>query len=62
MPTKHIDNLTWERIQKEHVKAVIATKTSFKDTEILKMLINKGLEYISESDYKAFAEQKKNKE
>ncbi|MDP8078824.1 hypothetical protein [Phocoenobacter skyensis] len=61
MPTKHIDNLTWDRVQKEHVKAVILTKTSFKDTEILKMLINKGLEHISDSDYQKFADQKEGK-
>lgn len=58
MPTKHIDNKTWERIQKEHVKAVILTKTSIKDTEILRILINKGLENISDQDYLAFAETK----
>ncbi|MDG6882513.1 Uncharacterised protein [Phocoenobacter uteri] len=61
MPTKHIDNLTWERVQKEHVKAVILTKTSFKDTEILKMLINKGLEHISDADYQQFANEKESK-
>ena len=51
MPTKHIDDITWKKVQEEHVKAVVLTKTSFKDTEILKLLIKKGLENIKEDDY-----------
>lgn len=51
MPTKHIDDVTWRKVEKEHVKAVVATQKSLKDTEILKILINKGLETIEESDY-----------
>ena len=51
MPTKHIDDITWKKVQEEHVKAVVLTKTSFKDTEILKLLIKKGLENIEDSDY-----------
>ncbi|MDH3001500.1 repressor [Chelonobacter oris] len=55
MPTKHIDDLTWKRVQEEHVRAVVLTKTSFKDTEILKLLIRKGLENIQNDDYLKFA-------
>jgi rstR-like phage repressor protein len=55
MPTKHIDDLTWKKVQEEHVKAVVLTKTSFKDTEILKILIKKGLENIKDEDYLKFA-------
>ena len=51
MPTKHIDDVTWRKVEKEHVKAVVATQKSLKDTEILKILINKGLETIEENDY-----------
>ncbi len=55
MPTKHIDDITWKKVQEEHVKAVVLTKTSFKDTEILKILIKKGLENIKDEDYLKFA-------
>lgn len=51
MPTKHIDDVTWRKIEKEHVKAVIATQKSLKDADILRILINKGLETIKEEDY-----------
>ena len=51
MPTKHIDDATWRKVEKETVKAVVATQRSLKDTDILKIWINKGLEHITEDDY-----------
>lgn len=51
MPTKHIDEQTWRKVEKETVKAVIATQRPIKDTDILAMLITKGLEHITEDDY-----------
>lgn len=51
MPTKHIDDATWRKVEKEVVKAVIATKKGFKDAEIIKILLNKGIEEITEDDY-----------
>ena len=35
MPSKHIDDVTWRKVEKEHVRAVVATQASLKDTEIL---------------------------
>lgn len=58
MPTKHIDDSTWRKVEKEHVKAVIATQKSLKDTDILRMLINKGLETIEDDDYKKLFDKK----
>lgn len=58
MPTKHIDEITWEKIKNEHVKAVILTKASLKDTDILKLLIKKGLETVKDQDYKDLANRK----
>lgn len=59
MPSKHIDDATWRKVEQETVKAVIATRTSIKDTEVLKMLILKGLEEITEEDYADFLKKKK---
>lgn len=59
MPSKHIDEVTWRKVEKETVKAVVATQRSLKDTEILKILINKGLEHITEDDYVRLARKKK---
>jgi len=51
MPSKHIDEATWKKIQSEHVKAVTETALSLKDTEVLKAIIIKGLEKIEKKDY-----------
>ncbi|WP_421319922.1 hypothetical protein [Aeromonas veronii] len=59
MPTKHIDDATWRKVESETVKAVVATKTSLKDTEVLKLLILKGLQEIKEADYVAYINKKK---
>jgi len=61
MPTKHIDHTTWRKVETETVKAVVATKTSLKDTEVLKLLILKGLQEIKEEDYIDFINKKKSK-
>ena len=59
MPSKHIDETTWRKVEKEHVRAVIATQASLKDTEILKILISKGLELVTDEDYERFVKKKK---
>jgi hypothetical protein len=51
MPSKHIDDRVWREVEKKTVEAVIRTKISIKDTTMLKWLIMKGLETISEDDY-----------
>ncbi len=51
MPSKHIDEKVWREVEKKTVEAVIATKTSIKDTTMLKWLIQKGLNEMSEEDY-----------
>ena len=58
MPTKHIDDETWRKVEKEAVKATIATKKSIKETEMLKWLILKGLEEISELDFEKMVKRK----
>lgn len=52
MPSKHIPDETWRKVEQETVKAVIKTRKSIKDTEMLNLLILKGLEQIEEEDYK----------
>lgn len=59
MPSKHIDETTWRKVEKEHVKAVVTTQSSLKDTEVLKILISKGLECVTAEDYEIFAKKKK---
>ncbi|HEY8940771.1 MAG TPA: hypothetical protein VIM59_11295 [Cellvibrio sp.] len=52
MPTKHIPDETWRKVESETVKAVIKMKKSIKDTDMLNLLILKGLEAIEDEDYK----------
>lgn len=59
MPTKHIDDPTWRKVEMETVRAAIATKTSLKDTEVLKLLILKGIQTITEDDYEEYVKRKK---
>ena len=59
MPSKHIDEVTWRKVEKEHVRAVVATQASLKDTEILKILISKGLELVTDEDYERFVKKKR---
>ncbi|EPZ6063340.1 hypothetical protein ACXHH4_006059, partial [Pseudomonas aeruginosa] len=54
MPTKHIDEATWRKVEKETVKAVIHLQASVKDTEVLRWLILKGLEEITPEDLERF--------
>lgn len=58
MPTKHIDDITWRKVEKELVKAVVSTQTSIKDVDILKILINVGIKNIDKSDYKELVKRK----
>lgn len=59
MPSKHIDDQTWRKVEEITVKAVVTTKTSIKDTEMLRWLVLKGIKEMSEDDFREIAEKKK---
>ncbi|PNN05678.1 hypothetical protein [Citrobacter koseri] len=63
MPTKHINDVQWRKIEKETVRAVSTLAVPVKDTKMLEWIIAKGLETITEDDYRKFlkTESKKNK-
>ncbi|CAK0746132.1 conserved hypothetical protein [Gammaproteobacteria bacterium] len=52
MPTKHIDEKTWKKIQDLTVKAVIATQKPIKEGDVLHYVIRKGLEDITIEELK----------
>ena len=58
MPSQHIKEETWKQVEKETVKAVIQTKTHLRPTEILDLLIQKGLKNIDDIDYDKLARMK----
>lgn len=51
MPTKHIDNELWKKIQEKHIEVVTETKMSLNDTDILKTVIKRGLEVVKNEDF-----------
>lgn len=52
MPTKHIPENTWKKVEKELVRAVVATQEPLKEGEVLNLLILKGIEVVKDADYK----------
>ncbi|ELE3265757.1 hypothetical protein RLQ96_000811 [Salmonella enterica subsp. enterica serovar Muenchen] len=54
MPTKHINDVQWRKIEKETVRAVTTLGIPVKDTKILECIIDKGLNSITEDDYRKF--------
>lgn len=56
MPTKHIDNDTWAAIEKKMVAAVTLLQHPVKESELLRLLIRKGLETVTKSDLERLVE------
>jgi hypothetical protein len=56
MPSQHIKTETWKKVERETVKAIIQAKKNIRTTEILDMLIQKGLEKATPADYKSLVE------
>jgi len=51
MPTKHIDEETWKKVEKKMVDVVIETKRSIKEGKLLKQLILIGLKHYDEEQF-----------
>jgi hypothetical protein len=60
MPTKHIREDTWDKIEKIRIKGIIETKTDIKEKDILDLILRKGIEKIDEADIDKLTK-KKNK-
>lgn len=58
MTTKHIDDQVWRKVEEKTMEAIFELKTPIKQTEMLKWLILKGLEEITEDDYHRFQDKK----
>ncbi|ANE55658.1 hypothetical protein [Methylomonas sp. DH-1] len=58
MPSKHIDDKTWRKIQDLTVKTVIATQKPIKETEVLAYVIQRGLEEVNVEELKTLAKDK----
>jgi len=58
MPTKHIDDKSWRKIQDLTVKVVIATQKPIKETLVLDYIIKRGLEEVTTEELKVLANKK----
>lgn len=61
MPSKHINDAQWRKIEKETVRAVTLLAIPVKDTKMLEWVITKGLENITEDDYRKFSTEMRSK-
>lgn len=61
MPVKHIPEAIWRKVEKEIVKAVIATQRPIKESEMIEYLLKKGLEATKSDDYRELMKSKKSK-
>jgi hypothetical protein len=50
MPTKHIDDKTWRKVEEWTVKAVVRTQKPIKEGDVLHFLIKRGLEGLKVED------------
>jgi hypothetical protein len=57
MPSKHIDDKTWRKIQDLTVKVVIATQRPIKETDVLAYLVKRGLEEVNVEELKTLAKE-----
>jgi len=59
MPSKHIKNNTWQRIEALRIKGIIETKADIKERDILDLILEKGLSAIDEIDIDHLAKKRK---
>ena len=59
VPSRHIPDPTWSKVEKETYKAVVKTGTVITEKDMLDYLILRGLEVITEDDYRSIADKKK---
>lgn len=51
MAAKYINEEIWKKVEKKLVEAVIETKQSWKDADILRVILEIGLENVNKEDY-----------
>lgn len=59
MPSKHIDEKHWKKIQDLTVKTVISTGVPIKDTKVLDYIVKIGLENVNVEELKTLAKERK---
>ncbi|MDP8185294.1 hypothetical protein [Phocoenobacter skyensis] len=60
MPTKNIHSHLWEGVQQRTVNVIAKTNMMVKDTEMLQVILQKGLDTITERELEEYALSKHN--
>lgn len=50
MPSKHIKESTWMRVEKLRINAIIETKQNIKERDILELILSKGIKETTIDD------------
>ncbi len=58
MPTKHIQDDIWRDVEKTLVKAVVETKSPIRDTALLNLLVEIGIQNVKTEDYQKLIKKK----
>lgn len=61
MPTKHVDDEVWSDVIQKTVDTIVHCKLMIKETDVLQVLIRKGLETITLDELTEYAKQKSEK-
>jgi len=59
MPSKHIKEKTWQRIEELRIKGIIETKTDIKERDLLELILEKGIKRIDEIELELLAKKRK---
>ncbi|MGR3807801.1 hypothetical protein [Pasteurella testudinis] len=59
MPTKYINENAWKKIEELTLSTIIQTKFMLKETEVLQVVIEKGLQQLSDDDLLQYVNENK---
>ena len=58
MPTKNIAEPIWKEVQNRTIKTISNTKIMVKDTDLLQVILRKGLETITDQELETYVKNK----
>ncbi|MGR3808158.1 hypothetical protein [Pasteurella testudinis] len=59
MPAKYINETAWKKIEELTLSTIIQTKSMLKETEVLQVVIEKGLQQLSDDDLLQYVNENK---
>ena len=59
MPTKHIPDAIYAKLEKKHVDAIIYTKQKIKESDFIEFVLKRGLSSLKNEDFEEFVPRSK---